>query len=73
MMTADAVKVYAFNVNDDGTLGAGHNNEDNPSKEVDRRTRKYMEAHGEKDYSTALYKVLAADPDLKARYTKVGP
>ncbi len=77
MMTAEAVKVYAFNVNDDGTLGTSYSmnarnvTEDNPGKEVDQHVKRYMVQHGEKDYGRALYMVLDAEPSLKARYAGV--
>jgi len=64
MMTYEAVKTYAFNVNDDGTLAG----QDNATAELDRLARQYMENHQGIDYSTALRKVLRENTELARRY-----
>jgi hypothetical protein len=67
MMTAEALKVYAFRVNDDGELAEPAHHED-PGAEVDLRVRRYMTDHPQIDYPHAFRVVLGLDEQLMRRY-----
>jgi len=55
---------------DDGDAGSAHGqkNFDDPGREVDQRTRKYVAEHQGATYAAAMSEVLAADPELAEAY-----
>ena len=74
MIFCEAVKTYALAVDSRtgnliGEVGSRRVS-DAAGIEVDRLAQAYMEKHGEKDYSVAMYAVLDSDPDLKAAYAQ---
>ena len=73
MMIAQAVKTYAMAVDDNGRIigeVGTRRVSDAAGIEVDKRAQSYMEKHGEKDYSRAMYAVLDSDPELKRAYAR---
>lgn len=63
-VNSNAQKIFTVVSNEDTRRKTGGN----VSEEVDRRTKQYMQRTGEKNYNTAMHKVLDEDPQLKQDY-----